>query len=81
MQWVCTNPVADIQPIRSWNGMWYRNFRTGEEIQEKAYGEMLRFFENFHDEVEYSLYNYVAEDKIACGERHPLPGIGPAWYH
>ena len=43
--WVCTTPIGDIKinPQRLLQG-FYRNFRTGEESVEKAYGETSRIF-------------------------------------
>ena len=60
---ICTTPLADIESNNMAQG-YYRNFLTGEE---KAYGEILRFFPNFNknDKV-------VVEAKTACGERHEL---------
>ena len=56
---VCTTPISDIKHQQVLQG-YYRNFRTGEE---KAYGEIQRFFPNFNknDKV-------VIEAKTACGE-------------
>ena len=60
---ICTTPLADIESNNMAQG-YYRNFLTGEE---KAYGEILRFFPNF-DKTD----KVVVEAKTACGERHEL---------
>ena len=60
---VCTTPLADIESNKMAQG-YYRNFLMGEE---KASGEILRFFPNF-DKTD----TVVVEAKTACGERHEL---------
>ena len=65
---VCTTPLADIESNKMAQG-YYRNFLMGEE---KASGEILRFFPNF-DKTD----TVVVEAKTACGERHELTRKAP----